>query len=56
MVISWPVSRGLPKPHEFMGSINDLSGLLQRGERELEVGKRDEVGMDLGGVRKRSEK
>jgi len=55
-VTSWPGSRGLPKAHEFMGSINDLSGLLQRAERELEVGRSDEVWMHLGGVRKRREK
>jgi len=40
-VISWPGSRGLPKAHEFMGSINALNVLLQRAERELEVGRRD---------------
>jgi len=55
-VISWPGCRGLPNAHEFMGSINDLSGLLQRAERELEFGRREKVGMDLGGVRKRREK
>jgi len=40
-VVSGPASSGLPNAHEFMGSINDMSGLLQRAERELEVGIRD---------------